>query len=390
MEVYGLKKWGNSFYATNVGLIKNYIKPFLGDRYVRSLTVRDMDAYYTMLLDQPAVVTSGHLDTGAKVTAHTIKRIHKLLKSAFGKALAWEYTSINPTIGATLPEAKSTERAVWSDEEAIQALNACEEDSALLLCLYLALGCSMRLGEILGLQWANVHMEDKLVEAGEAYLRVDRELNRCENASIEALERVNRSTIILKFPPVMPKNATTTLVLKAPKTESSNRIIYLPAAVVEELKRAKRKQAECKALLGDEYKDYDLVVSQINGRPYEVRVIDKMLYKLIKKNGLRPVVFHSLRHSSTSLKLKLSKGNIKAVQGDTGHAEARMVTDTYAHGFDADRKLIAREMDSGFFSKVGAEPKPTKPDEATKAMLRQLIRDDPNLLTELLKEVNGE
>jgi len=188
----------------------------------------------------------------------------------------------------------------------------------------------------------------------------------------------------------MPKNATTTLVLKAPKTESSNRIIYLPAAVVEELKRAKRKQAECKALLGDEYKDYDLVVSQINGRPYEVRVIDKMLYKLIKKNGLRPVVFHSLRHSSTSLKLKLSKGNIKAVQGDTGHAEARMVTDTYAHGFDADRKLIAREMDSGFFSKVGAEPKPTKPDEATKAMLRQLIRDDPDLLTELLKEVNGE
>ncbi|MBE7003591.1 MAG: site-specific integrase, partial [Ruminococcaceae bacterium] len=141
---------------------------------------------------------------------------------------------------------------------------------------------------------------------------LDRELHRCNNASIEALERVNRSTIILKFPPVMPKNATTTLVLKAPKTESSNRIIYLPAAVVEELKRAKRKQAECKALLGDEYKDYDLVVSQINGRPYEVRVIDKMLYKLIKKNGLRPVVFHSLRHSSTSLKLKLSKGNIKA------------------------------------------------------------------------------
>ena len=37
----------------------------------------------------------------------------------------------------------------------------------------------------------------------------------------------------------------------------------------------------------------------------------------------------------------------ESVQGDTGHAEARMVTDTYAHGFDADRKLIAQEMDSG-------------------------------------------
>lgn len=66
-----------------------------------------------------------------------------------------------------------------------------------------------------------------------------------------------------------------------------------------------------------------------------------MFYTLIEKNNLRPVVFHSLRHSSTSLKLKLSRGNIKAVQGDSGRAGARMVTNTYAHGFDADRKLIA-------------------------------------------------
>ncbi len=51
-----------------------------------------------------------------------------------------------------------------------------------------------------------------------------------------------------------------------------------------------------------------------------------------------------------------------------------MVTDTYAHGFDADRKLIAQEMDSGFFSKVGADQKPARPE----------------LLTELLNEANGE
>lgn len=105
-------------------------------------------------------------------------------------------------------------------------------------------------------------------------------------------------------------------------------------------------------MLGSEYHDYDLAVSQINGRPYDINIIDKMFQKFIESNSLRRVVFHSLRHSGTSLKLKLSRGNIKAVQGDTGHAEARMVTDTYAHGFDEDRKLIAKEMDTGFFSKV--------------------------------------
>lgn len=384
VEVYGLKKWGNSYYSMSTGLIKNYIKPYIGNRYVRSFTVRDVDAYYTMLLDKPAVVVSGHLDTGAKITAHTIGRIHKLLKSAFGKAVVWEYTAVNPTIGATLPTAKAEKREVWSDDEAIAALSACKEQP-LRICLYLALGCSMRLGEILGLQWTNVHIEDELVAEGAAFLKVDRELHRCNNESIEALERVNRSTIIFKFPLVMPKKATTTLVLKAPKTESSNRTIYLPNAVIEELRQVKAQQAEYKRLMGDEYHDYDLVVSQLNGRPYEIRIIDKAFNKLITENNFRPVVFHSLRHSSTSLKLKLSRGNIKAVQGDTGHAEARMVTDTYAHGFDADRKLIAHEMDTGFFSKIGT----TSPDEGVDAdmlcKLKALIQSRPELLSELLR-----
>ena len=389
VEIYGLKKWGNSFYSANMGLIRNYIIPYIGDRYVRSMTTRDMDAYYTMLLEQPAVVVSGHHDTGDKITAHTVSRIHKLLKSAFGKAVAWEYISANPTLGATLPEQHSKERDVWSDDEAIEALNLCE-DPILRTCLYLALGCSLRLGEILGLQWENVHIEGECAAAGEAYLEVKQELRRCSNESIEALEKVSRSTIIFKFPKVMPKKATTSLVLKAPKTESSRRKVYLPQAVIDELRTVKTQQEQYKAMLGDEYHDYGLVIAQINGRPHEQHNIDKMFYKLIEDNDLRPVVFHSLRHSSTSLKLKLSRGNIKAVQGDTGHAEARMVTDTYAHGFDADRKLIAQEMDSGFFSKVGADQKPVEADSATVDLLKQLVRQHPELLTELLKEASGE
>ena len=388
VEVYGLKKWGNSYYSACVGLINNYIKPYIGDRFVRSITTRDIDAYYTMLLDKPAVVVSGHMDTGAKVSAHTVSRIHKVLKSAFSKAVVWEYTSINPTIGATLPEQKSAKRDAWSDDEAIQALTACEHPT-LRIAMYLALGCSLRLGEILGLQWERVAMDDALVASGEAHIKIDRELRRCSSESIEALERVNRSTVLFKFPKVMPKKGTTTLVLKAPKTESSNRIVYLPTAVVEELRRVQKQQQEYRSLLGNEYRDYGLVVAQINGHPYEQRVIDKMFYNLIEKNNLRPVVFHSLRHSSTSLKLKLSRGNIKAVQGDTGHAEARMVTDTYAHGFDADRKLIAQEMDSGFFSKVGEQAKTSEVDNDTMDKLKALIQQHPELIAELLKGAKG-
>lgn len=386
IELYGLKKWGTSYFSVCKGLITNYINPYIGNRYVRSLTVKDIDQYYAMLLDQPAVVVSGHMDTGARITAHTVQRIHRLLKSAFGKALQWEYTDRNPTIGVTLPTCRSQKRDAWSDEEAIRALNLCE-NPVLRLCLYLALGCSLRVGEILGLQWQNVCLEPERVAAGEAYIRIDRELKRVSNESVQALDKVNRSGVIFKFPTVIPKKGTTSLVLKAPKTESSNRVIYLPMAVVEQLRETKEQQTNYKNLLGEEFMDYDLVVSQINGRPYEHRSIDKMFSDLIKKHDLRPVVFHSLRHSSTSLKLKLSRGNIKAVQGDTGHAEARMVTEVYAHGFDADRKLIAQEMDSGFFSKVGESP--ASGDQQLLSQLEALVKSNPDLVRALLAKASG-
>ena len=52
--------------------------------------------------------------------------------------------------------------------------------------------------------------------------------------------------------------------------------------------------------------------------------------------------FHSLRHTSVTYKLKLSGGDIKAVQGDSGHAQVDMVTEVYGHILDEDRKKNAR------------------------------------------------
>ena len=105
-------------------------------------------------------------------------------------------------------------------------------------------------------------------------------------------------------------------------------------------------------------------------------------YWLVKKNYFKTIQVAG-RMRVTSLKLKLSSGNIKAVQGDTGHAEARMVTDTYAHGFDEDRKLIAHEMDSGFFSKVGGQEKEETDNDAIEK-LKILLQQHPELLPDIL------
>ena len=72
---------------------------------------------------------------------------------------------------------------------------------------------------------------------------------------------------------------------------------------------------------------------------------------IIDELGLPDVVFHSLRHTSVTYKLKLSGGDIKAVQGDSGHAQADMVTEVYGHIIDEDRRKNAEMMENAFYNK---------------------------------------
>ena len=79
--------------------------------------------------------------------------------------------------------------------------------------------------------------------------------------------------------------------------------------------------------------------------------------KLIEEHNLPPVVFHSLRHSSVTYKLKLNGGDIKAVQGDSGHSRVDMVTDVYSHIIDEDRRRNAELFEEAFYGKKNLDPK---------------------------------
>ncbi len=78
--------------------------------------------------------------------------------------------------------------------------------------------------------------------------------------------------------------------------------------------------------------------------------------QIIKKEGLPDVVFHSLRHTSVTYKLKLSGADIKAVHGDSGHAQADMVTEVYGHILDEDRKKNAQLMENAFYNRENLNP----------------------------------
>lgn len=96
--------------------------------------------------------------------------------------------------------------------------------------------------------------------------------------------------------------------------------------MAEFLAQRKAKIEELKEIFGCEYEDDNLVICASNGRPMEGAQIKGLFDKLIADNNLMNVAFHNLLHTSTTYKLKLSGGDIKAVQDDTGHAQATMAT----------------------------------------------------------------
>ena len=180
------------------------------------------------------------------------------------------------------------------------------------------------------------------------------------------LDAPDGKDILFVFPSANP-HTKTVLVLKTPKTKSSVRRVFLPKSVAYMLLEHKQRQLEVKELLGEEYQDYDLVVAGSFGTPIEAGKINASLRRLIEDNNLPPVVFHSFRHSSITYKLKLNGSDVKAVQGDSGHSQATMVTDQYAHILDEGRCMNAQLLEEAFYSpeskqeKVCKEPKPEVP-----------------------------
>lgn len=373
METYGLMHWGDSYYSVTKHRIEDYVKPAIGSMLVKDITPRILDKLYSEMLSTPAKILPGHKDVDKTISYPVIEKCHCTIRSALNQAVRWGYIKTNPALSATIPKAPVKRREVWTPGQAQEAINKCR-DLNLKVCMLLSVGCSLRIGEILGLQWSHVHISEDTLRDNTSVIDIVQELKRCDKATLKALDSKNRSNVYFTFPE-MKSNCATTLVLKVPKTESSIRSVYVPNSVAVALMDLRAKQDRQKNALHGTYLGYDMVIAQDDGRPTECRLIDKSFKDLIAANNLPLVVFHSLRHLSTSMKLQISGGDIKAVQGDTGHAQASMVTQVYSHTFDENRKRVARLMESSFFSSPSAES-----TEATKKeQIIDLLEKHPEL-----------
>ena len=76
------------------------------------------------------------------------------------------------------------------------------------------------------------------------------------------------------------------------------------------------------------------------------------------------IVFHGLRHSSATYQLLQPDGDFKSVQGNTDHATAAVLMDTYAHTQDKLRLELAEKIEANFYSQDLTPAAPQQPPES--------------------------
>ena len=225
------------------------------------------------------------------------------------------------------------------------------ENPALHLAVHMSMILSLREGEILGLQPSDLDFD---AADGRGTISVNKALQRADKV---ALSKIDPTQIYHTFPD-RREGSKSSLILKRTKTKKSNRILYMTKPLKEELLAWLEKMKQDEQSAPEKYSNYGQLFRLPDGLPIAPDVLTKW-YRMWRAEHpeFEKIVFHGLRHSSATYQLLQSGGDFKSVQGNTGHATATVLMDTYAHTQDKPRLELTEKIEADFYSQnVGSKP----------------------------------
>ena len=355
-------KWSPKTYTQSVAMVQNLIVPYIGKRKVQDLRTYDIEQFYATLSQTPC----GQYVHGKKqeltenqkkrlLSSTSIHEVHTLLKTAFSYAVDWDLIHKSPT-PREAPKINTEERTIWDERSMLAALQTMT-DPTLHLAVHLSMILSLRVGEILGLQPGDIDFD---AADGRGTITVGRSLQRTEKA---ALEKTDPNQIYHIFPD-QREGSSSALVLKKPKTKKSSRTLYLTRPLKEELLAWLEKLRQDELAMDGRYRNCGQLFRLPNGMPVAPEALSKW-YRTWRAEHpeFEKIVFHGLRHSSATYQLLQSGGDFKSVQGNTGHATATVLMDTYAHTQDKPRLELTEKIEADFYTQDVAVAKPQEPPE---------------------------
>ena len=184
-----------------------------------------------------------------------------------------------------------------------------------------------------------------------------------QRADKVALSKLAPTQIYHTFPD-RREGSKSSLILKRTKTKKSSRTLYLTKPLKEELLAWLEKLRQDELAMDGRYRNCGQLFRLPNGMPVAPEALSKW-YRAWRAEHpeFEKIVFHGLRHSSATYQLLQSGGDFKSVQGNTGHATATVLMDTYAHTQDKPRLELTEKIEADFYSQDVAGAKPQEPPE---------------------------
>ena len=355
-------KWAPKTYTHTVAMIQNLVVPYLGKKQIQKVQTYDLEQFYATLSRTPR----GLYKQGVKqtltdkqkrqfLTGASIREVHAMLKTAFSYAVEWGLLLKSP-IPREAPKSTSEERAIWDEKTMLAALQTMT-DPTLHLAVHLSMILSLRVGEILGLQPGDLDFD---AADGRGAISVNKALQRADKV---ALSKIDPTQIYHTFPD-RREGSKSSLILKRTKTKKSNRILYMTKPLKEELLAWLEKMKQDEQNAPERYSNCGQLFRLPDGLPIAPDVLTKW-YRMwrVEHPEFEKIVFHGLRHSSATYQLLQSGGDFKSVQGNTGHATATVLMDTYAHTQDKPRLELTEKIEADFYTQDVAGAKPQEPPE---------------------------
>ena len=345
LPLYGAVKWKHKTYDTNMHYWENDILPFFQKMRLSGVTPADVERFLILMRKKKVWNLKHTPEERPYLSETTIRYVFTLVHCFFQKAVQWEDLENNPA-KCDKPGTSCTQREFWQPERFEEAL-ADIEDELLHLAIHIAFRCTLRIGEVCALDWGNISYEAKTISIEKTLQRV----------SVKALERITPKEVFHVFPPIL-KDSRSRLILTTPKSDFGIRTNTMSEQLCGELRQRHLKVAMEKAWHGDKYKDHNLVFCYSDGRPIEPGKLSRRFAKWQKKHGIGDigsVDFHSIRISSTSLKLAVSGGDIKSAQKDLGDKTTHMVLSTYARSLDKQHAAMNEKFDEFFYGAIDGE-----------------------------------
>jgi integrase len=353
-------KWAPKTYMSNKATIQNLICPYIGNMNVQKVTTLSLENLYITLSRTPC----GQYAAGKKQTLSekqqkrhlsgtTVHDVHRLLRTAFDYAVEWGLVAKSP-VPKDAPKRTTEERTIWDKETMLAALDSMKENQILHLAVHLTLVGALREGELMGLTPSDLDFESN---NGVGTFSINKSMQRVDKV---ALEKVSPDQILYTFDDKR-EYSKSSLILKSTKTDASTRDIFMTPMLKKELQLWLTKLEQDKEYYGERYQNCGMLFRLPNGQVIEPILMRKWF---IQWQNAHPeferIVFHALRHSSATYYLTISNGNIKAVQGNTGHAQAGTLVNVYAHIQQESRKQLAKVFTDQFYPTSEAEENHTQ------------------------------